>query len=73
MDGKLKKIFAKVVGVKQSSIKSNTSPKNTKKWDSLGHLQILAALDKFTKGKSSKISELNDATSVKTIIKHLTK
>jgi hypothetical protein len=35
--------------------------------------EILAALDKFTKGKSSKISELNDATSVKTIIKHLTK
>ena len=63
-------VISKALGQK---VTESSSIQNTKKWDSLGHLQILAALDKFTKGKSSKISELNDATSVKTINKHLTK
>ena len=63
-------VISKALGQK---VTESSSIQNTKKWDSLGHLQILAALDKFTKGKSSKISELNDVTSVKTIIKLLTK
>ena len=63
-------IISKALGQK---VTQSSNIKNTKKWDSLGHLQILAALDKFTKGKSSKISKINDATSVKAIIKLLTK
>ena len=30
MDKKLKKIFSKIIGIKESSIKPSTSPKNTK-------------------------------------------
>ena len=64
------KIISKALGVKVNE-KSKTS--NIEKWDSLGHLQILAALDNYTKGKSSKIKKLSEAFSVKEIIRLLTK
>jgi acyl carrier protein len=47
---------------KKVDIKSNV--KNTEEWDSLGHLSILSALEKATKGKSSKI-DLTEVQSVK--------
>jgi|TARA_B110000261_G_C13072953_1_gene352980 acyl carrier protein len=53
------------------NIKSNTL--NTEKWDSIGHLQILASLDKVTKGAISKINRIADANSVKEIISILKK
>lgn len=64
------RIISKALGVKVNE-KSKTN--NIEKWDSLGHLQILAALDNYTKGKSSKIKELSEAFSVKEIIRLLTK
>jgi acyl carrier protein len=64
------RIISKALGVKVNE-KSKTN--NIEKWDSLGHLQILAALDNYTKGKSSKIEELSEAFSVKEIIRLLTK
>jgi acyl carrier protein len=64
----LLKIISKALGQK---VTENSNVKNTKKWDSLGHLQILASLDKHTKGKSSKINKLDRASSVKEIIKLL--
>ena len=64
------KILSKALNTKLSS-KSND--KNVKKWDSLGQLQILATLDKHTKGKSSKIKGLDTASSVSQIIKLLKK
>ena len=64
----LLKIISKALGQK---VTENSNVKNTKKWDSLGHLQILASLDKYTKGKSSKINKLSSASSVKEIIKLL--
>lgn len=63
-------IVSKALGAKVNE-KSNN--KNVKKWDSLGQLQILAALDNFTKGKSSKVKGLDTADSVKKIIKLLDK
>jgi len=60
--------ISKALGQK---VTENSNTKNTKKWDSLGHLQILATLDKHTKGKSSKINKLSTASSVKEIIKLL--
>ena len=62
------KVISKALGQK---VTERSNIKNTKKWDSLGHLQILASLDKHTKGKSSKISKLDEAFSVKQIIKLL--
>ena len=64
------KILSKALNTKLSN-KSND--KNVKKWDSLGQLQILAALDNLTKGKSSKIKGLETASSVSQIIKLLKK
>ena len=64
------KILSKALNTKLSN-KSND--KNVKKWDSLGQLQILAALDNRTKGKSSKIKGLDTASSVSQIIKLLKK
>lgn len=62
------KIISKALGQK---VTESSNIKNTKKWDSLGHLQILASLDKYTKGKSSKINKLSSSSSVKEIIKLL--
>ena len=64
------KVLSKALNTKLSA-KSND--KNVKKWDSLGQLQILAALDNRTKGKSSKIKGLDTATSVSQIVKLLKK
>lgn len=55
---------------KKINIKSNVS--NTEEWDSLGHLSILSALEKATKGKSSKI-DLTEVQSVKQIVSKLKK
>ena len=63
-------IISKFVGEKVD-LKSTSS--QIENWDSLAQLNILASLDKLTKGKSSKLDKLTDATSVKTIINILTK
>ena len=72
MDKKLKKIFAKIIGVKETSIKSNTSPKNTKKWDSLAHMNLIMALEKQFKIKftDDEITEMLTYELVKEIIKN---
>ena len=58
--------------LKIKTINKNSSSKNIEKWDSLGHLNIMAQLDKRTKGKSSKI-DLTNCTSIKTLSKALSK
>ena len=45
---------------------------NTEEWDSLGHLSIMAAFGKETKGASSKI-DLTEVDSVKKLISKLKK
>jgi acyl carrier protein len=62
------KIISEALGQK---VTERSNVKNTKRWDSLGHLQILALLDKRTKGKSSKINKLSTTNSIKEIIKLL--
>jgi acyl carrier protein len=46
MENKIKKIFSKIIGIKENLIKSNTSPRNTKKWDSLAHMNLVMGLEK---------------------------
>lgn len=48
----------------KSKIDKNSSSKNIEEWDSLGFLSILTALDKETKGKTSKLNSLANADSV---------
>ena len=52
------------------NIKSNS--KNTEEWDSLGQLSILSAINKATKGKSSKI-DLTEVQSIKQLCVKLKK
>lgn len=56
---------------KEINVKSNSQ--NIEEWDSLGQLSILSSLDKATKGKTSKISSLAEAYSVKKILSILNK
>jgi acyl carrier protein len=57
----------------KSKISINSSSKNIEEWDSLGFLSILTALDKETKGRTSKIKSLADADSVLKILDILKK
>lgn len=60
MNKKLKKIFSKIIGIKETSIKLSTSPKNTKKWDSLAHMNLIMALENELKIKftDNEITEM---------------
>lgn len=69
-DKKLFSLIKKSLKINQD-VNDKSSDKNIEEWDSLGHLSILSALDKATKGKASKIKNLSDATSVQKIKKIL--
>ena len=73
MSEKLYQIISEVFSVDVSKIDDNTSPENLEQWDSLGHLAILNALDKVTKGRSSKIKGLGTAISLEKIWQMLKK
>ena len=57
----------------KGKIDDKSSQKNVSEWDSLGHLSIITALDKATKGKTSKIKSLAEASSAKKIFDILKK
>tara|TARA_B100000963_G_scaffold356618_1_gene377050 strand:+ start:401 stop:625 length:225 start_codon:yes stop_codon:yes gene_type:complete len=59
MQNKIKKIFSKIVGINTAKIKPNTSPENTKKWDSLAHMNLVMAFEKEFKIKFSD-DEINE-------------
>ena len=67
---KLLQIISQITG---SKVSTKAKASNYKKWDSLGHLKLLAKLDQATKGKSSKILELASAKSFQEIKKILLK
>jgi acyl carrier protein len=48
----------------KKKLNTKSSVKNTEEWDSLGQLGILLAMEKATKGKSSKI-DLTEVQSIK--------
>ncbi len=66
----------KIINIISKSVRQKVDNKsnanNVENWDSLAQLNILASLDKLTKGKSSKIHQLTEANSVKSIIQILT-
>ena len=59
MQNKIKKIFSKIVGINVSKIKPSTSPDNTKKWDSLAHMNLVIAFEKEFKIKFTD-EEINE-------------
>ena len=62
------KIIEEALKLENGVININSNPNNVSEWDSLGHLNILMALDKKLDGKASGLSELAKAMSVKKII-----
>lgn len=66
-------IIQKALNIKKKSLSIKSSANNVKNWDSLGHLNVLVALDSSFDGKVSKIEELATANSVKSIISLLKK
>ena len=66
MQNKIKQIFCKIVGIKITKVKPNTSPENTKKWDSLAHMNLVMALEKELKIKFTD-DEINEMLSFELI------
>jgi acyl carrier protein len=50
------------------AVDEDSSAVNQPNWDSLGHLNVLTALDQATSGKAAEIEELAEATSVRLIL-----
>lgn len=67
-----KKIILIVSKALKKKVNSKSTVNNTEQWDSLGHLSILSALEKVTKGKSSKI-DLTEVQSIKQLVTKLKK
>ena len=44
-EAKIKDIIARVFGVDVSAIDAGSSPETIKKWDSLGHMNLVSALE----------------------------
>ncbi|WP_061212752.1 acyl carrier protein [Syntrophomonas wolfei] len=45
MEERVKRIMAEILGIKQESINSKTTPDTVKEWDSLKHMQLILALE----------------------------
>ena len=66
-------IIQKALKLKSGVLSIKNSSNDVKNWDSLGHLNILVALDSSFDGKISKIKEMATANSIKSIINLLNK
>ena len=67
------KVLEKSLELKSGSINENTRAEDLENWDSLGHLTILVALDRFFDGKISGINEIGQADSLPKILVALKK
>jgi acyl carrier protein len=72
-ENKIVNIISDVLHADNGLITIDSSSENTEEWDSLAHLGILVALDKWLNGQAGKISDLATATSVKEIVALLNK
>ena len=66
-------IIRKALNLKDKALFLDSSINNVEEWDSLGHLGILSALDKFYNGKIAPIKEMAAADSVEKILQLLKK
>ncbi len=64
-------IIAAALELPVGRVKEEDSVETIKEWDSLGHLNILIALDKRFSGRVAKIPELGKATSIRSIVEAL--
>jgi acyl carrier protein len=64
-------IMHNALKLKEKRLTVNSTMQDIEEWDSLGHLSILVALDKFFNGKISGIKELASADSIRKILQIL--
>ena len=67
------KVIQKALNLNEGILTVDTGIGDVEEWDSLGHLGILAALDKFFNGKVGSIREIATAKSVRQILQILKK
>ena len=72
-NNKLLAIFAKAMDIEIDKVNIDTSSDDLPDWDSLGHLTFLSALDEETNGRTTEISDLTNATSLKEVQEILNK
>ena len=66
-------IIQKALKLKSGVLSIKNSSNDVKNWDSLGHLNILVALDSSFDGKIFNIKKMATANSIKSIINLLNK
>ena len=62
------KVIEKALNLNEGSLSLDGSMQDIEQWDSLGHIGILVALDKYFDGKVGNIKEMANADSVRSII-----
>ena len=63
----------KALEVESGSLNENSHAEEVDKWDSLGLLSILVALDKLFEGKIANITEMSEADSISKVLVALQK
>lgn len=66
-------VIRKALNLKEKTLTLESGIRDIEAWDSLGHLGILSALDKFFSGKIASIKEMAAADSVGKILQVLKK
>ena len=70
---KLFELISNSLKISEDEISFDSKINHIEEWDSLGHITIMFAIDKATKGKASKIVKLNDSNGIEAIYKLLKK
>jgi len=68
---KIYKIISNSLSIPISALNEKSSNKNISQWDSIGHIRIMLEIEKSF--RKIKTSEIQDMTSVKKIIRILSK
>ena len=61
---RLKKVFARILGVNEDVINDETSMANTVSWDSLKHMELIVALEEEFKTQKFAIADIVTMTSI---------
>lgn len=70
-DNEVFQLVQQALKLENKTLTLESSMQNVQEWDSLGHLGILVALDKFFDGKVAGIKDFINADSVKKILEIL--
>lgn len=66
-------VISTALEIDKNTLLSKDKAENIEEWDSLGHLSVLVALDRYFKGKISTINDMAEADSLSKIFTILEK